>query len=178
MALSNGDYLPLTSPEDNDREETERRTSSVSKHFVVLLAGVAAFASIANFVAQSQPQDTTPRSAGQKSMNVLRETSNNPMEFIASNEYGESNVGQEYPWINGKVVVEPYRETTLTLTVDLQDSEKLRWVIEGVDEVIYGTEAVFTLEETGTYSVTLSKVSEAGAVLATYTSEIICLYGE
>jgi len=179
MASTDGDYLPLISPDDHeDREETERRTSSVSNRFVLILAGVAAVASVANFAAQRQPQDTMSKAGASATTMQVRSTQT--MHFSVETEYGETKYGTMHPWIDNKPVVEPYRQTTLKASGPaMTGDESLRWVIEGVDEVTYGSQAVFSLSETGTYSVTLSKIDgSTGAVKSTYSTEIFCLYGE
>jgi hypothetical protein len=177
MASTDGDYLPLISPDDHeDREETERRTSSVSNRFVLILAGVAAVASVANFAAQRQPQDTMSKAGASATTMQVRSTQT--MHFSVETEYGETKYGTMHPWIDNKPVVEPYRQTTLKASGPaMTGDESLRWVIEGVDEVTYGSQAVFSLSETGTYSVTLSKIDgSTGAVKSTYSTEIFCLY--
>ena len=181
MAPPNDDYLPLVSPDDHeDREETERRTSSVSNRFVLILAGVAAVASAANFVAQRQPQDTVSKAApASMSERITAAKAKPSMHFTVNTEYGETKYGVAHPWIDDQPVVEPYRITTLTATgPELDGDEKMRWTIEGVEEILYGSSVVFTLAKTGTYSVTLSKITDEGEVLSSYSTEIFCLYGE
>ena len=141
MASTDGDYLPLISPDDHeDREETERRTSSVSNRFVLILAGVAAVASVANFAAQRQPQDTMSKAGASATTMQVRSTQT--MHFSVETEYGETKYGTMHPWIDNKPVVEPYRQTTLKASGPaMTGDESLRWVIEGVDEVTYGSQA-------------------------------------
>jgi hypothetical protein len=50
-------------------------------------------------------------------------------QIKASNKYGSAVTGSAYPWLNGKLVVEPYSLTTLTADFHRTDSDSTLWTI-------------------------------------------------
>jgi len=99
--------------------------------------------------------------------------------ITATNEYGQFTA--PYPWMNdvaGTQLIEPYRETTLTLTGTYAESEgySFVWVIEGLDTTLEGTSPTLTLTDVGKYTVNVHAYNADGDYQATYSTLFICKY--
>ncbi len=98
----------------------------------------------------------------------------------ASNEYGVFE--RYYPWLDdvaGSQLVEPYKETTLTLSGSLVTSGyEYSWsIVKYTGELEYNslTQKV-TLTAPGVYPITVNIIDSKSTIVATYTTLLICKY--
>jgi hypothetical protein len=105
----------------------------------------------------------------------------NDIQIIAENEYGIFNA--PYPYLvrsPNSVLIEPYRNTTLTVTGMYTESNEyyFKWVISGDKsfEMVYdGPKITVLLEITGIYDMSLHVYNSEG-YLTTFASKIYCKY--
>lgn len=120
-------------------------------------------------------------------------SSSSKIYLTATNEYGSFD-GKSYPWmsdVTGTQLVEPYKNTTLTLSGSYVKSKyTYSWAItnEDTDDDNYDDDSspfigsissnasfqtiVFT--ETGIYKIIIAAVDSTGAVVHTYQTRLIC----
>lgn len=103
--------------------------------------------------------------------------------IVAANEYGDSNVGKEYPWLQGKAVVEPYKFTTLTVKYDTKTySNKVtfNWKITAPKDAstvsFSGATVSTTFTNLGAHSIEITAFDESGAKIGRMTSIAHCVY--
>ena len=75
-----------------------------------------------------------------------------PLRFGARGAYA-TTAGVGYPWLDGEVLVEPFRETTLYAVN--HNGEAVTWMVNGAHAV--GEETARTFDEVGEHSVWLSR---------------------
>ena len=88
-----------------------------------------------------------------------------PLRFGARGAY-ETTAGVGYPWLDGEVLVEPFRETTLYAVN--HNGEAVTWMVNGAHAV--GEETSRTFETVGEHSVWLETRTRA------YASRVVCRY--
>ena len=76
----------------------------------------------------------------------------NLLRFAARGAYA-TTAGVGYPWLDGEVLVEPFRETTLYAVN--HNGEAVTWMVNGAHAV--GEETARTFDEVGEHSVWLSR---------------------
>ena len=105
-----------------------------------------------------------------------------PLEFSALNYYHvrDGQPGQLYPWLKKMKLIEPHRETILTVT---NPSEGLdyRWIlrVDGTDEIqasARGTEVAVVLTQRNEHVITLEEVNSAGLVVRHLEETVMVKY--
>lgn len=94
--------------------------------------------------------------------------------LTAENEYGIFNA--PYPWLENGVLVEPFKQTTLTISnVPVPEKFSVQWKIRGDQtSTTHSTSSPslqITLKRTGTYSLTMS-IMDGDDVLGTLSKNI------
>jgi Common central domain of tyrosinase len=110
--------------------------------------------------------------------------------IVATNEYGQFAQKEYYPWMNevpGTQLVEPYKETALTLVGSVLNSGATynwKWTIENFNEDgsswmkegKFQTTQKLTFTKTGIFNITIEAQDTAGHVAHTYSTRLICKY--
>lgn len=162
-----------------------------------LLAGAANSASYSNFAAVPPSSDERvvtlvtpqqPQRQQHEAPNPLTERATPgeksvPLEFTALNFYHirDGKPGQDYPWLRNMKLVEPHRETTLTV-VNPTDGLDYRWSVHGGDnpaDVLIsdsGVEvvALFTLLDENV--IRLEEVDSDGIVIRSLEETVMVKY--
>jgi hypothetical protein len=108
-------------------------------------------------------------------------------KIIVSNEYGESVSGSEYPWLSGRLVVEPHKQTSLFIGVNSDNANNhevtdviYKWTITDPNGEVFkthGSTIVRTFREIGKHSISINVYSKDGStLLSTYNVDASCLY--
>jgi hypothetical protein len=109
-------------------------------------------------------------------------SSNYIEKIIASNEYGESVSGSEYPWLSGRLVVEPHKQTTLEIitTEDAHSSFTYQWRIidssNGNEFNAQGIKLVTSFGKIGKHVISVNVMTKKGVFLNTFNVDVSCLY--
>lgn len=106
-----------------------------------------------------------------------------PLEFSALNFYHvrDGKPGQDYPWLKGIKLIEPYRETTLAVT-NARDGFEYRWTVrpEYGDEPavmeVSGVKAVIVLKKLDGHVISLEEMDSAGRVTRRLDETVIVKY--
>lgn len=106
-----------------------------------------------------------------------------PLSFTANNFYTirDGMPGQDYPWLKGKKVIEPYRETTLSVT-NPRDGYNYQWEVRGGDEAAdlllteAGSETVAIFTRMDENVITLQEVDSSGAVSRLLVETVMVKY--
>ena len=135
---------------------------------------VATFAGIRTLEFEPQREATFARDVGAKDEAEVRvgggSASMAPLEFSALNFYSvrDGQPGQAYPWLQDTKLIEPHRETILTVN-NPSDGHNYRWVlrVDGTDEVQAspnGIEVAVILTQVNEHVITLQELSPTGVV--------------
>ncbi|CAM9668790.1 unnamed protein product [Ascophyllum nodosum] len=105
-----------------------------------------------------------------------------PLDFSALNFYHirDGQPGQAYPWLKDTKVIEPHRETILTVS-NPSEEHNYRWVlrVDETDEVqasVSGTEVAVILTQLDEHVITLEEVNPAGLVTRHLEETVIVKY--
>ena len=140
---------------------------------------IGAFATaVATFAGSQTLESETQREASlsvrvndeQADIRVGGSASMAPLDFSALNFYHirDGQPGQVYPWLKDMKVIEPHRETILTVT-NPSEEHNYRWVlrVDETDEIqasVSGTEVAVILKQLDEHVITLEEVNPAGLV--------------
>lgn len=131
-----------------------------------------------------------PATTGQSAPTEAWATSTGGLSFVALNEYTRRGdvVGQGYPWLEGRVLVEPYRETSLEV-VSPQKGMLYSWKVEENDLEDDETRVIGEFEgetvnvvflKAPTYTVTLFETNSSDGMQAEEVRrtevEVVCRY--
>lgn len=100
-----------------------------------------------------------------------------PVQVYGANEYGDSDYGAQYPWVQDKILVEPYKLATLTAVGSaVEQAATITWTF-GTD-VQFGSESQYQFIIPGDYSMVLSITDSETGSKTVSTVAVICAYGE
>mmetsp|Transcript_34709 Transcript_34709/g.63201 ORF Transcript_34709/g.63201 Transcript_34709/m.63201 type:complete len:623 (-) Transcript_34709:203-2071(-) len=95
---------------------------------------------------------------------VVAKAADFDIENRYTREYGQP--GQQYPWLEGKKLAEPYMASELVVK-DPVDGATYTWKIAGYDGQLTGLSPSYTFEQVGTYKVSLTETLRNGDTAAT-----------
>ena len=148
---------------------------------------VATFAGSQTLEPETQRKDSFARSVSsvkdeEAEVRVGGSASMAPLDFSALNFYHirDGQPGQAYPWLKDTKVIEPHRETILTVS-NPSEEHNYRWVlrVDETDEVqasVSGTEVAVILTQLDEHVITLEEVNPAGLVTRHLEETVIVKY--
>lgn len=105
-------------------------------------------------------------------------TSLSPQLITARNKYGASVTGSAYPWLSGKIVVEPHTVTNLSVENILQGKRPSIWTIatpDNSEHTVLGNNVDFNFNTLGLHQIQVTVFDEDG-MGKDITTEAYCLY--
>ena len=121
---------------------------------------------------------------GKLAVGVEAEEGLDPLSFEASNFYHarDGKPAQDYPWLKGVKLIEPHRETTLTVSSP-RDGHEYVWEVHGEGEkagelraTATGAEATVMLTELNENMITVKEMNPAGDVVRQLQERVMVKY--
>jgi hypothetical protein len=138
------------------------------------LLSVAILATIGSTYLEQQPSQSRRLTTSTGSSKYIQ-------KIVASNEYGECKHGSEYPWLSGRLVVEPHKPTTLeviTTEVALPDFT-YEWTItdpNGDKSMAKGSTISTLFHQVGKFSISVDVLAKGGSLLGSYNVDANSLF--
>jgi hypothetical protein len=186
-----------TEPLYTSSRDTENRISpksSIKKYFT-LLVPIAIFALMAGLAYKGSFSSSTPRRSssialsaendmilldGVKVLNkeaIVSTSSLDELYITASNNYGIFSAPYSFlDDIPGSQIIEPYRDTTISLGGTYTESTTYSyiWKIDGSDKQFFGTSNKIMVTKTGVYDIQIDIYNAHAKYIASFSTKIIC----